>query len=140
MKVETRAGRVEGIRNGELSVFRGIPYAKPPVGLLRFRAPEPAASWSGVRDASAFGPAAPQAPVGLDGIPGMEVGEQGEDCLTLNVFTPGADADFAIVKPGAWTFDADNWCDQDDPEEWRLGAVDNACGNDTLSPPHGPAW
>ena len=91
-RVETSTGRVEGIRDGELCIFRGIPFAMPPVGALRFRAPEPAEPWSGVRDAGAFGPAAPQAPVGLDGIPGMEVGEQSESCLTLNVFTPGADA------------------------------------------------
>ena len=91
-RVETSGGWVGGVRDGEMCIFRGIPFAKPPVGPLRFRAPEPAEPWSGVRDASAFGPAAPQAPVGLDGIPGLEVGEKREDCLTLNVFTPGADA------------------------------------------------
>ncbi len=91
-RVETSGGWVEGVRDGEMCIFRGIPFAKPPVGPLRFRAPEPAEPWNGVRDASAFGPAAPQAPVGLDGIPGMEVGEKREDCLTLNVFTPAVDA------------------------------------------------
>ena len=64
--VHTKDGQVRGsVENGAV-VFRGIPFAKPPVGALRFQAPAPPEPWEGVRDATAFGPRAPQAP-----FPGM---------------------------------------------------------------------
>jgi para-nitrobenzyl esterase len=88
--VETRHGRVEGREEGGIHVFRGIPYARPPVGALRFRAPEPPEPWAGVRDCGAFGPSAPQNPMLLP-LPGMGVGRCAEDCLYLNVWTPGLD-------------------------------------------------
>ncbi|MBC7639826.1 MAG: carboxylesterase family protein, partial [Rhodoferax sp.] len=64
--VMTPAGRVEGeVRNGVVR-FLGIPYAAPPVGALRFAAPQPPAPWDGVRPATAFGPTPPGAgPGGL---------------------------------------------------------------------------
>ena len=86
--VETRHGKVSGERLSSHDRFRGIPYAAPPVGGLRFRAPQPVAAWFGVREATAFGRAAPQNPSFL---PGMEAGDQSEDCLYLNVYTPRAD-------------------------------------------------
>jgi para-nitrobenzyl esterase len=89
--VETRCGKVEGRETRGVQVFRGIPYARPPVGALRFRAPEPAQPWSGVRSALEFGPSAPQQPMPLP-LPGMDVGDMDEDCLYLNVYTPAADA------------------------------------------------
>lgn len=89
--VETTHGKIRGLREGGLSIFRGIPFAAPPVGPLRFRAPEPAAPWAGVRDATRFGPSAPQRPVPFDFLDGMDVGPTDEDCLTLNVTTPAAD-------------------------------------------------
>lgn len=52
--VELAAGRVAGSSEGPLSVFRGVPFARPPVGLLRFGAPQAPEPWTGVRDASAF--------------------------------------------------------------------------------------
>jgi len=61
-EVYTTVGRVRGRTENGIAVFRGIPFAKPPVGARRFRAPEPPEPWDGVRDATAFGPAAPQAP------------------------------------------------------------------------------
>ena len=77
----TEAGTVMGTEEGTLHVFRGIPYAAPPVGELRFKRPEPHPGWEGHLDASAFGPICPQrAMMGTD-----VVGE--EDCLTLNVWT-----------------------------------------------------
>jgi para-nitrobenzyl esterase len=91
MIVETCSGKVEGREMEGVQVFRGIPYARPPVEALRFRAPEPAAPWSGVRSALEFGPSAPQQPMMLP-LPGMDVGDMDEDCLYLNVYTPAADA------------------------------------------------
>jgi para-nitrobenzyl esterase len=60
------------------------------VGPLRFKAPEPPEPWSGVRDCTRYGPSAPQPPMMLP-LPGMDVGAQSEDCLYLNVWTPGCD-------------------------------------------------
>ncbi len=90
--VETGCGKLEGCELGGLHAFCGIPYAKPPLGALRFAAPQPGEPWSGVRDAGRFGPSAPQAKLDFDLVPGLDVGAQSEDCLTLNVWTPAADA------------------------------------------------
>jgi para-nitrobenzyl esterase len=80
--VGTRDGAVRGLANGAVDEFLGIPYAAPPVGALRWRAPQPATRWSGVRDATHFGPHCPQ--------PATPFGQAStsEDCLFLNVFTP----------------------------------------------------
>jgi para-nitrobenzyl esterase len=86
--VETRLGKIEGESRGGHERFLGIPFAAPPIGERRWRAPEPAAAWSRVRPALAFGASAPQPPSAL---PGMAVGAQDEDCLYLNVYTPRAD-------------------------------------------------
>jgi para-nitrobenzyl esterase len=76
----TQQGAVKGvIENGSIA-FKGIPYAQPPVGALRWQAPRPAAAWQGVRDGSRFGAVCPQ-------LAGKDViGD--EDCLTLNVWKP----------------------------------------------------
>lgn len=81
----TRAGLVEGTLAGTVRAFLGIPYAKPPVGPLRFMPPEPPTAWSGVREVKAYGPSCPQ-PESVVAAPGTK----SEDCLTLNVFTPRA--------------------------------------------------
>jgi para-nitrobenzyl esterase len=86
--VETGLGRVEGFERDGVRTFRGIPYAKPPVGALRFRAPEPMAPWRNVRPAQEYGPAAHQPPLMLAALPGFDVGTQSEDCLYLNVYAP----------------------------------------------------
>ena len=88
--VETRRGWVRGTVEGDVRVFRGIPFAKPPVGPLRFGAPEPPEPWRDVRDATRFGPASHQANRPLAPILGILVDEESEDCLTLNVWTPAA--------------------------------------------------
>ena len=88
LRVEVREGVLQGVQEDALRVFRGIPFAKPPVGERRFRRPEPPEPWAGVRDASAFGRSAPQTKIEIDFLPGMDVGAQSEDCLYLNVFTP----------------------------------------------------
>lgn len=58
--VRTRVGMVRGIAEGGLAVFRGIPFAAPPVGARRFQAPAPAPAWDGIREADVFGPPPPQ--------------------------------------------------------------------------------
>src|SRR3954469_2574421 len=89
--IETVNGTLQGkVREG-VHVFRGIPYASPPVGPLRFKAPQPATACSGVRDATAFGPVACQLASPLEGMLAQQQQEMSEDCLTLNVWTPGAD-------------------------------------------------
>ncbi|MEG8279267.1 carboxylesterase/lipase family protein [Streptomyces sp. AHA2] len=94
--VRTTAGAVRGRREEGLAVFRGIPFAAPPVGEARFRAPRPAAPWDGVREAHAFGPPPPQ-DLGLMGGPGLIDVPQGDEWLTVNVWTP--DPDPAARRP-----------------------------------------
>jgi para-nitrobenzyl esterase len=94
--VRTEAGAVRGRREDGLTVFRGIPFAAPPVGEARFQAPRPAPAWDGVRDAYAFGPPPPQETsfLGSDGVPDVPLGD---DWLTVNVWTP--DPDPAAHRP-----------------------------------------
>jgi para-nitrobenzyl esterase len=91
--VELSAGRLTGSSEGPLCVFRGVPYARPPVGALRFAAPRPPEPWTGVREAAVFGPAAVQSAIDVTYVPGFSlwegIGATSEDCLTLNVWTPG---------------------------------------------------
>lgn len=89
-EVRTAAGAVRGRREAGLAVFRGIPFAQPPVGGLRFAAPRPAPAWDGVREAAAFGPPPPQEPLGP---PPPVTGDLpvGDDWLTVNVWTPEPD-------------------------------------------------
>ncbi|MFE0510165.1 carboxylesterase/lipase family protein [Streptomyces sp. NPDC058964] len=85
--VRTTAGAVRGRREDGLAVFRGIPFAEPPVGEARFAAPRPVGAWDGTREALAFGPPPPQE-AGIQGPPGPVGGPLGDDWLTLNVWTP----------------------------------------------------
>ncbi len=75
-----------------LTVYRGIPFAAAPVGELRWKAPQPAAKWSGMRDATEFGAICPQSPV-LAMMTGVSLPETSEDCLFLNVWTAAGDGD-----------------------------------------------
>ena len=84
--VAVAQGRLRGRGLREGGVFLGIPYAAPPVGPLRWRPPQPAPPWSGVRDAFAFGPDVPQPPN-----PRFRAPRQDEDCLHLNVWTATLD-------------------------------------------------
>ena len=88
--VSTKYGKVEGSYEGGLHIFKGIPYAAPPVGELRWMPPQPVKAWKDVRPAKQFGPVAPQ-----NTMPGgmmLQVPQpQSEDCLFLNIWTPGVD-------------------------------------------------
>ncbi|EPJ40941.1 putative Carboxylesterase [Streptomyces afghaniensis 772] len=85
--VRTTAGAVRGRTEEGLAVYRGIPFAAPPVGEARFLAPRPAHAWDGVRDAYAFGPPPPQ-DLGNLGGPGLVDLPEGDEWLTVNVWTP----------------------------------------------------
>lgn len=89
--VDTPSGRLAGLRKGAIASFKGVPFARPPVGDLRWRLPEAAPPWTGTRDATRYAPTCPQAPTQLETLMGMAVGEQDEDCLYLNVWTPACD-------------------------------------------------
>ncbi|MFF7975329.1 carboxylesterase family protein [Streptomyces sp. NPDC007905] len=88
--VRTATGAVRGRHEAGLAVFRGIPFAEPPVGGARFQAPRPARPWDGTREAYAFGPPPPQ-DVGIQGRAGLSAGPVGDDWLTVNVWTPEPD-------------------------------------------------
>ena len=84
---DTSTGTIEGIYEGGVKVFKGIPYARPPLGDLRLRSPQPPEPWTGVRSARGYGLWASQNPPDST-LWGEFPGEQGKDCLTLNVWTP----------------------------------------------------
>jgi para-nitrobenzyl esterase len=86
--VRVEGGLVQGTSEDGLTVYRGIPFAAPPVGELRWRAPQPPGKWEGVRQADKFGPAPVQ---GARNSP-----KTSEDCLYLNVWTPAKLADDRI--------------------------------------------
>ena len=81
-------GRLIGRSVDGVDSFKGVPFAAPPVGPLRWRPPEPPIAWSGERDAGDVGAICIQAPA--NGDPGVGPGTPSEDCLTLNVWTPSA--------------------------------------------------
>ena len=85
--VETAYGAARGECQNGVYVWRGIPYAAPPVGDLRFKRPQPPAKWEGVRDATKFGAICPQYRNLRRG--SARVSEFSEDCLTLNIWAPG---------------------------------------------------
>jgi para-nitrobenzyl esterase len=90
LTVKTEQGKVHGktINENKVRAFLGLPYAAPPVGDLRWKPPQPAAQWKGVREAAQYGARCMQRPV----FPDMVFQDAGpsEDCLFLNVFTPAA--------------------------------------------------
>lgn len=91
--IQTASGMVRGVREGDVDVFKGIPFAAPPVGDFRWRPPQPVTPWEGVRDSKEFGPTCAQG--GRGTAPGTISEGSSEDCLYLNVWTP------ATAKQGA---------------------------------------
>ena len=94
--VHTVGGDVQGAAttDGKIVSFKGIPYAAPPIGALRWKAPQAAASWTGVREATQFGARCMQGPI----YPDMVFRDSGpsEDCLYLNVWTPSVSANASL--------------------------------------------
>ena len=83
--VRIATGFIAGVQSGTVTVYKSIPFAAPPVGELRWRVPQPAPAWNGVRRADTFGPIAMQTGESVPGAPREPVSE---DCLTLNIWTP----------------------------------------------------
>lgn len=116
--VHTTTGVVCGYEDGGIFKFHGIPYAKPPIGTLRFRPPERPEPWDGVLDATKRGYAAPQYPSNLDQPMGPLVLPTSEDCLTLAVSTPSLDGSLPVA---VWFHGGANcYCSGDLP--WYDGA------------------
>ncbi len=84
-QVKVEQGIVQGTIEDGLRVFKGIPFAKPPIGDLRWKAPQPAEKWEGVKQTTKF------APVPMQG--GNPPSGKSEDCLYLNIWTPAKSAD-----------------------------------------------
>lgn len=89
--VETSLGTVRGLASDGIESYRGIPYAAPPIGDLRFRAPQAAEHWDGVLDGTRPGHSALQGGARANRLVQHSLPEEDEDCLTLNVWTPASD-------------------------------------------------
>jgi para-nitrobenzyl esterase len=84
-QVVTESGTISGVSESGLSIYKGVPFAAPPIGELRWRAPAPVTTWTGTRKADAFAPACIQEGVSM---PGETPPKVSEDCLYLNIWTP----------------------------------------------------
>ncbi|MEU6882194.1 carboxylesterase family protein [Streptomyces sp. NPDC046712] len=126
--VVTKLGSVRGTVVDGLRVTLGIPYAAPPFGAGRFRAPMPAAPWDGVRDGTRFGPVAPQS-AELPGAPVWRPDQ--EDVLTLNVWSPADDSEprpvLFWIHGGAYTFGSSAQPDYDGTALARAGLTVVTC-------------
>jgi para-nitrobenzyl esterase len=102
LTVKTEQGKVKGktINNGKVRAFLGLPYAAPPVGDLRWKAPQPAAKWKGERDATNFGAHCAQGRVFEDMI--FQDAAPSEDCLFLNVYAPADATDKSKLPVMFW--------------------------------------
>ena len=103
-ETKTKYGQVHGVQKDGYTVFRGVPYAKPPVGEKRFCPPEEPACWEGVYKADHFGCVCPQTEHEPDSFYGKEFYldpefgmKQSEDCLYLNIWTPANTVDPALA-------------------------------------------
>ena len=87
--IKVDGGLISGVSADGVRSFKGIPFAAPPVGDLRWKAPQPVVPWQGVRQCDAFGPECPQAPYATGSMYYQPPQKQSEDCLYLNVWTSG---------------------------------------------------
>ena len=85
--VETTSGKVQGYSNRGVIKFKGIPYAVPPIGNLRFKLPIPIEPWEGILNATKYGPVAPQPASALENMFSDPLPNSEADCLTLNIWT-----------------------------------------------------
>lgn len=90
----TGLGELRGVERDGVRIFRGIRYAKAPTGLLRFMPPQAVEAWSGVADATAFGPAPCQP---YDRSVGHDVQDMSEDCLSLNIWAPKEPGSYPVL-------------------------------------------
>lgn len=135
--VPTTAGKLRGAVDDGIAVFKGIPYAAPPVGERRFRRPAPVEPWTETRDALAYGPSCPQP---SQRPPGWSQEErEDEDCLYLNVWTP--DASTATKRPvmvwihgGGYAIGSGSWPLYDGAALARRGDVVVVTVNHRLGP------
>ncbi len=102
LTVKTEQGKVQGktINDGKVKAFLGLPYAAPPVGEMRWKAPEAPAKWKDVRDATKFGAHCAQGPVFADMI--FQDAGPSEDCLFLNVYAPADSSEKSKLPVMFW--------------------------------------
>ena len=125
--IKTQNGQVQGVVGRQVFIFKGIPFAAPPVGDLRWREPQPAPPWQGTRKAESFGNACIQAP-GLSAANGGDSGPLSEDCLYLNIWTPKLDPAAKLpvmvwIHGGAYIFGAGSLAIYDGESLANRGAV-----------------
>jgi para-nitrobenzyl esterase len=105
--VKVDGGSIAGVTTGGVRAFKGVPFAAPPIGDLRWKPPQPVVPWTGVKQADTFGPRCVQTPYPPGSVYAMEPGQQSEDCLYLNVWTAGRPGDqrpvMVWIHGGAWT-------------------------------------
>jgi para-nitrobenzyl esterase len=125
--VKVDGGQLAGTIAGGARVFKGIPFAAPPVGDLRWKAPQPIIGWEGTRPADKFGPQCVQTPYPVGSVYAMEPAPQSEDCLYLNVWTTASAGDkrpvMVWLHGGAWTRGASNIATYDGVALAKRGVV-----------------
>jgi para-nitrobenzyl esterase len=125
--VRVEGGQIAGVSADGVHAFKGIPYAAPPVGDLRWKPPQPAVPWSGVKAADTFGPQCVQTAYPAGSVYTMEPAPQSEDCLYLNVWTAATAADkrpvMVWIHGGAWTRGSSSIATYDGAALARKGVV-----------------
>jgi para-nitrobenzyl esterase len=105
--VKVDGGQISGRLSDGVRAFKGVPFAAPPVGDLRWKAPQPVIPWDGLRPADTFGPQCVQTPYPVGSVYAMVPARQSEDCLYLNVWTTAGAGDkrpvMVWIHGGAWT-------------------------------------